>query len=204
MSIRCFTFAEGRWSGEVCQALNRTETQVQFRFRVRFRSGRFRFWFRSRRNSFWLEALRRCSRNMIVLLDCRCWNVVSWISDSFQETQKRVVHVRKSENVRDSIAEIRTSFIETITVWIWNLDKSGFWIAQKRLGCEWSGSRMGSEIRKPNHLKSRKMGVILSKTIWNPDQNIRILLKRAKNHKTKSTVLNLIFCKFNKIKIFYV
>ena len=34
---------------------------------------------------------------------------------------------------------------------------------RKRLVCKWSGS----EIRKPNHLKSRQMGAILSKTISN-------------------------------------
>ena len=29
---------------------------------------------------------------------------------------------------------------------------------------------MGSEIPKPNHLKSRQMGTTWSKTIWNPDK----------------------------------
>ena len=44
---------------------------------------------------------------------------------------------------------------------------------QKEVGCKWSGFRMGSEILKPNHLKSRQMAAILSKTIRNPDKNIR-------------------------------
>ena len=34
---------------------------------------------------------------------------------------------------------------------------------------------MGSKIRKPKHLKSRQMGAILLKTIWNPEKNVRIL-----------------------------
>ena len=33
---------------------------------------------------------------------------------------------------------------------------------------------MGSEIWKPNHLKSREMAAILSKTIWNLDKSVRI------------------------------
>ena len=36
---------------------------------------------------------------------------------------------------------------------------------KKRLGCKWSESQMGSEIRKPNHLKSGQTAAILSKTI---------------------------------------
>ena len=38
-------------------------------------------------------------------------------------------------------------------VGIWNLDLSGFWMVEKRLGCKWPG----------------QMAPILSKTIWNPD-----------------------------------
>ena len=57
---------------------------------------------------------------------------------------------------------------------IWNLTYFGLWMVQKRLGCKWSGFWMGSEIWKPNHLKSRQMAAILSKTIWNLDKNIRI------------------------------
>ena len=34
---------------------------------------------------------------------------------------------------------------------------------------------MGSEMQKPNHLKSRQKLAILSKTIWNLDQNVLIL-----------------------------
>ena len=33
---------------------------------------------------------------------------------------------------------------------------------------------MGSEFRKLNHLKSGQMGVILSKTILDPDKNVQI------------------------------
>ena len=40
-----------------------------------------------------------------------------------------------------------------------------FWMVKNRLGYNWSGFWMGSEIQQPNHLKSRQMG--LSKTIWN-------------------------------------
>ena len=39
----------------------------------------------------------------------------------------------------------------------------------KRLVCKWSGFQMGSEIWKPNHLKSGQMAASLSKTIWNLD-----------------------------------
>ena len=40
---------------------------------------------------------------------------------------------------------------------------------------KWSGFQIGSEIRKPNHLKSVKMATILSQIIWNPDKNVQIL-----------------------------
>ena len=56
----------------------------------------------------------------------------------------------------------------------WLTDKSGFWIVEIRLGYNWSGFWKGSEIQKPNHLKSGQMDAILSKTIWNPDKNVRI------------------------------
>ena len=41
-------------------------------------------------------------------------------------------------------------------------------MVQNRLGGKWSGFPMGSEFRKPNHLKSGQMAAILSKTldIW--------------------------------------
>ena len=47
-------------------------------------------------------------------------------------------------------------------VWILN--------GQNSLGCKWSGFRMGSEIQKPNHLKSGQMAAILLKIIWNADK----------------------------------
>ena len=49
------------------------------------------------------------------------------------------------------------------TVGIWNLDESGFWKFEKRLGCKWSRFQMGSEIRKPNHLKSEQMAPFCQK-----------------------------------------
>ena len=45
------------------------------------------------------------------------------------------------------------------TVGIWNLDNSGFQMVEKRLGCKWSGLLMGSEIQKPNLLKTRLLFV---------------------------------------------
>ena len=46
------------------------------------------------------------------------------------------------------------------------------WISkvEKRLGYKWSRFWMGSEIWKPNHLKSKQMTAIMSKTIWNLDK----------------------------------
>ena len=37
-------------------------------------------------------------------------------------------------------------------------------MVKKKLGCKWYGFQMGSEIWKPNHLKSRQTDAILSKT----------------------------------------
>ena len=42
------------------------------------------------------------------------------------------------------------------TVGIWNRDKSGFWMVEKRMGCKWSGFQMGSEVQKPNHFNPDK------------------------------------------------
>ena len=55
---------------------------------------------------------------------------------------------------------------------ILNLDEPRF---EKRLINKWSRVQMESEIHKPNHLKSRKMAAILSKTIWNPNKNVQDL-----------------------------
>ena len=48
-------------------------------------------------------------------------------------------------------------------------------MVQNRLGGKWSGFWMGSEIRKPSHLKYGQMATNLSKNFWNPDKNARIL-----------------------------
>ena len=40
-----------------------------------------------------------------------------------------------------------------------------------RTNTKWSGFRLGSDIQKPNHFKSRQMATISSKIIWNPDKN---------------------------------
>ena len=51
---------------------------------------------------------------------------------------------------------------------IWNPDASRFQMVKKRLlVCKRSAFKMGSDIRKPYHLKSGQMTSILSKTIWN-------------------------------------
>ena len=47
-------------------------------------------------------------------------------------------------------------------------------MVKKGLVCKWSGFRMWSEIRKPNHLKSGQMVAILLKTIWNLSKNVQI------------------------------
>ena len=58
----------------------------------------------------------------------------------------------------------KTHFYHSNTVGIWNLDQSGFWMVEKRLGCKWSRFQMRSEIWNPkiqtnshhcvkNHLK---------------------------------------------------
>ena len=52
------------------------------------------------------------------------------------------------------------SQLEDDTMGILNPDKDEF--------------RMGSEIWKPNHLKSGQMAAILSKTIGNSDKNVQI------------------------------
>ena len=41
--------------------------------------------------------------------------------------------------------------------------RPGFWMVQKRLGYQWSGFRMASEIRKHNHLKSGQMAPFCQK-----------------------------------------
>ena len=64
---------------------------------------------------------------------------------------------------------------EKFTVGIWNPTLSGFWMVQKRLACKWSGFRIGSEIRKPNHLKTDQNGRHLVFTIWHTDFLVRIL-----------------------------
>ena len=60
-------------------------------------------------------------------------------------------------------------------VGIWNPDQSRFWMVEKRFGCKWYKFQMGSEIQKPDLLKSSKLAAILSKTIWIPGKNIRFL-----------------------------
>ena len=60
------------------------------------------------------------------------------------------------------------------TVGIWNPTLSGFWMVKKRLVCKWSGFWMGSEIRKPNHLKTDQNGHHLLFTICNPNFLVRI------------------------------
>ena len=41
-------------------------------------------------------------------------------------------------------------------------------LVKKRLSCEWFGFQMGSEIGKPNHLKSGQIGIILYKKTFEP------------------------------------
>ena len=50
-------------------------------------------------------------------------------------------------------------------------------MVQNRLGGKWSGFPMGSEFRKPNHLKSGQMAAILSKTfdIWTKTSEFRMV-----------------------------
>ena len=58
---------------------------------------------------------------------------------------------------------MQASYINRKFAHIWIIIKgSEIW---PRLGCKWSGFRMESEIRKPNHLKYRQMSTILSKTL---------------------------------------
>ena len=52
-------------------------------------------------------------------------------------------------------------------VWIFNV--------QKEVGLQMVWISMGSEIRKLNYLKSGHMAASLSKPIWNPYKNVRIL-----------------------------
>ena len=54
-------------------------------------------------------------------------------------------------------------------------DESIFQMVKKRLVCKWLKFWIASEIWKPDHLKSGEMAAILLKTIWNPDNNIKIL-----------------------------
>ena len=62
------------------------------------------------------------------------------------------------DHANTKLVQYSDSHQSTGLVWISKMVK-------KRLGCKWSGFRMGSEIRKPNHLKSLQMAPILSKTI---------------------------------------
>ena len=55
--------------------------------------------------------------------------------------------------------------------------KSGLvWIMKdrKEVGLQMVRILMGSEIRKPNNFKFGQMAAILSKTICNPDKNVRL------------------------------
>ena len=54
-------------------------------------------------------------------------------------------------------------------------DYSRFQMVKKRLVCKWSKFLMGSEIRKPYHLKSGPMATILSKKRLKSGQNVQIL-----------------------------
>ena len=58
--------------------------------------------------------------------------------------------------------------LEYWLVWILNGKKRDWF-------CKWSGFLMGSEIWKPNYLKSGQMATISSKTIWDPDKNVWLL-----------------------------
>ena len=65
---------------------------------------------------------------------------------------------------------------------------SEFQMVKKGLVCKWSGFWTVSEIQKPDHLKSRQMAAILSKTISNLDKNVLISnglvfkMVRSRNH----------------------
>ena len=49
------------------------------------------------------------------------------------------------------------------------------WMVEKRSVWKWYRFQIGSENRKPDHLKSRQMAAILSKTVWSLDKNAWIL-----------------------------
>ena len=73
-----------------------------------------------------------------------------------------------------------------------------FKFSKQRLGCKWSRFRMGSEIGKHYHLKSGQMVAIMSKTIWNPEENVRILNGPVSNgwdYSYGPTIWNLTFKK---------
>ena len=56
----------------------------------------------------------------------------------------------------------------------WDLKSGLVWIKWILNGQKEVGLQIKSETRKPNHLKSRQIDAILSKTIWNLDKNVRI------------------------------
>ena len=86
----------------------------------------------------------------------------------FRCQNRRVLEERKLLDTQSLVKIMIVGDLEYWLVWILNGKKRDWF-------CKWSGFLMGSEIWKPNYLKSGQMATISSKTIWDPDKNVWLL-----------------------------
>ena len=72
-----------------------------------------------------------------------------------------------------------------------NICKMTIQLFKKRLACRWSGTecQMGSEIRKPDHLKTNQISCHIVLTIWNKDSFHTFLQNWAQIYESPSPTL---------------
>ena len=80
-----------------------------------------------------------------------------WIPSCLRGSQTRKVIIALVMPHYATYYETKLNTHSKTVIWfivgIWNLDLSRFWMVKMRLGFKWSRFWVGSEIRKPNHLK---------------------------------------------------
>ena len=112
-------------------------------------------------------------QTIVCLTDPHCIQALVWITDLIRFSGAltflyTLCSVSKITGLKSGVQIPTAMYREDLkSGLVWML------IVEKRLGCKWSRSQMGSEIWKPNLLKSRQMADILSNHLksrqWCPD-----------------------------------
>ena len=116
------------------------------------------------------------SSHRVIIGIVRSWIVTVWPQETLLSENSKNNEIERMSNhlVMNGILENNKFCIFIlpwlinlldITVGIWNTDKSGFWMVEKRLVCKWPGFWMGSEIwtngpfgQKPNEIWTKTYG----------------------------------------------